>query len=106
LKYISVCQCCKNNFNSGKNTPFLLKCGHFFCKLCLENNYTDEEGKIYCPEDGCIAKNFSELRLLTNLINDRNKEDTLDRNDDVKINKKLIFYFSFRKTAKNILAKN
>lgn len=83
LKYISVCQCCKNNFNSGKNTPYLLKCGHFFCKFCLENNYTDEEGKVYCPEDGCMAKNISELRLLNNLIIDKTKEENEEKLDEV-----------------------
>jgi hypothetical protein len=83
LKFISVCQCCKNNFNSGKNTPYLLKCGHFFCKYCLENNYTDEEGKVYCPEDGCIAKNISELRLLNNLIIDKNREENNEKIEEV-----------------------
>lgn len=84
MKYISVCQCCKNNFNSGKNTPYLLKCGHFFCKYCLENNYTDEEGKVYCPEDGCMAKNLSELRLLNNLIIDKTKEENNEKSEEVK----------------------
>lgn len=85
LKYISVCQCCKNNFNSGNHTPYLLKCGHFFCKNCLINNYTDEEGKIYCPEDGCMAKNFSELRILSNLIISK-KEGNEQIEDVFKIN--------------------
>ncbi len=85
MKYISICQSCKNDFNSGKNIPYLLKCGHFFCKYCLENNYTDEEGKIYCPEDGCVAKNISELRLLTNLILEKGNEN-LEKNEDVKNN--------------------
>jgi len=83
LKFISVCQCCKNNFNSGKYTPYLLKCGHFFCKYCLENNYTDEEGKVYCPEDGCIAKNISELRLLNNLIIDKNRDENNEKIEEV-----------------------
>ena len=86
LKYISVCQSCKENFNSGINAPFLLKCGHFFCKFCLENNYTDEQGRLYCPDDGIIANNLSELRLLTNLIIDKTKNVT-ERLEEDEVNK-------------------
>jgi hypothetical protein len=32
------------------------------------NNYTDENGHIFCPDDGLIAKSISELKLLNNLI--------------------------------------
>jgi hypothetical protein len=97
----------------------LLKCGHFFCKFCLENNYTDEEGKVYCPEDGCIAQNISELRLLNNLIIDKNRDGSNEKIEDVKkifIQIKLIFciktisyfnkYITNRTAVKNIQAKN
>ena len=70
LKYISVCQCCKNQFDSKNHLPYLFKCGHFFCKECIDEQFTDEEG-IKCPIDGLIAKSFKEFKLLNNLITDK-----------------------------------
>ena len=81
LKYISICQCCKNSFNSYENVPFLFKCGHFFCKKCIEENFTDEEG-IKCPNDGLIAFSINELKLLSNLINDNNNNDNNNFNNE------------------------
>jgi hypothetical protein len=60
----------------------------------LENNYTDEEGKVYCPEDGCMAKDLSELRLLNNLIIDKNKEENIEKAEEVK-NVFFTFFFKF-----------
>lgn len=75
LKYISVCQICKENFNSNPNVPYLLKCGHFFCKACLENNFTEEDGSIFCPDDGRVANSIRDLKLVYNLIIDRSVDD-------------------------------
>ena len=63
LQYISVCQACKENFNSSVNVPYLLKCGHFFCRNCIIYGLTDEEGRINCPDDGIVANKLSELKL-------------------------------------------
>ena len=71
LKYISICQCCKNSFNSTVYIPYLFKCGHFFCKKCIDEQFTDDEG-IKCPNDGLAALSISELKLLNNLITDKN----------------------------------
>ncbi len=57
-KNISICQICKEDFNSHNKAPYLLNCGHFFCKSCLENKYTDEKGNIYCHDDGVVANDF------------------------------------------------
>lgn len=81
LQYISVCQACKENFNSSVNIPYLLKCGHFFCRNCIVYGLTDEEGRINCPDDGVVANNISELKLLSNLIFDDQQE-----NVDEKLN--------------------
>ena len=70
LNFLSICQCCKNQFNSQNNIPYLFKCGHFFCKQCIEDQFTDEEG-IKCPNDGLIAKFISDLKILNNFINDK-----------------------------------
>lgn len=75
LKYISVCQCCKNNFNSSLNIPYLLKCGHFFCRTCLMNYFTEEDGRIFCPDDGIVANSIRDLKLLNNLILDRTVDE-------------------------------
>jgi len=68
LNYISVCQFCKENFNSGLNVPYLLKCGHFFCKSCILNNFTNKKNQIVCPDDESKAASLSELKILNNLI--------------------------------------
>ena len=78
LNYISICQCCKNQFNSNINIPYLFKCGHFFCKKCIEEQFTDEEG-IKCPNDGLVAYSIKELKLLNNLITDKYVESNTQR---------------------------
>ena len=70
LNFLSICQCCRNKFNSTNNIPYLFKCGHFFCKECIEEKFIDEEG-IKCPNDGLIGKYISELKILNNFINDK-----------------------------------
>ncbi len=85
LEYISVCQFCKENFNSDIYVPLLFKCGHFFCRLCIENNFTDNNGKIHCPTDGIIASSIKDLKLLGNLIMDKSNPDT-NRSNVIIIN--------------------
>ena len=80
LNYISICQCCKNQFNSNINIPYLFKCGHFFCKKCIEEQFTDEEG-IKCPNDGLIGYSIQELKLLNNLITDKYVESNTQREE-------------------------
>ena len=70
LNFLSICQCCKNSFNSKENIPYLFKCGHFFCKQCIVEQFTDEEG-IKCPNDGLIANSISDLKILNNFITDK-----------------------------------
>ena len=88
LKFISICQFCKNNFNSTIHIPYLLKCGHFFCLKCIKENFTDEEG-IKCPNDGLVALSVKELKLLNNLITDKtlpSQRGTKDIEDNININ--------------------
>ena len=70
LNFLSICQCCKDQFNSTDCVPYLFKCGHFFCKKCIIEQFIDEEG-IKCPNDGLVAKSISELKILNNFINDK-----------------------------------
>ena len=70
LNFLSICQCCKDPFNSKDEIPFLFKCGHFFCKKCILEQFIDEEG-IKCPNDGLVAKSISELKILNNFITDK-----------------------------------
>ena len=90
LKYVSICQYCKNSFDSEKHLPYLFKCGHFFCKECIEEQFTDEEG-IKCPIDGLIAQSIKEFKLLNNLITDKTipsqRNDIINLNSSCKIHK-------------------
>ena len=70
LNFLSICQCCKDPFNSTNCIPYLFKCGHFFCKKCILEQFIDEEG-IKCPNDGLVAKSISELKILNNFITDK-----------------------------------
>ena len=87
LKFISICQFCKNNFNSTIHLPYLLKCGHFFCLKCIKENFTDEEG-IKCPNDGLIAYSIKELKLIGRKRKGDNKEGKHNKNDSDNIIKK------------------
>lgn len=71
LKFVSICQSCKIEFDSSEHLPYLLKCGHFFCKNCILSKYSNKSGKriIVCPVDGEVANSLSELKILKNLIN-------------------------------------
>ena len=80
LKCISICQYCKNTFKSTVNIPYLLKCGHFFCLKCINEHFTDEEG-IKCPNDGLVALSIKELKLLNNLITDKNIPSQRDKKE-------------------------
>ena len=87
LKFISICQYCKNAFNSTVHLPYLLKCGHFFCLKCIKEHFTDSEG-IKCPNDGLVALSIKELKILNNLITDKNipsqrtkKENDIENDD-------------------------
>ena len=89
LKFISICQYCKNSFKSTIHIPYLLKCGHFFCEKCIKEHFTDEEG-IKCPNDGLVALSIKELKILNNLITDRNiptqrdqKENDIEENENI-----------------------
>ena len=89
LKFISICQYCKNAFNSTIHLPYLLKCGHFFCLKCIKEHFTDDEG-IKCPNDGLVALSIKELKILNNLITDKNvpsernkKESDIENNENV-----------------------
>ena len=81
LKLISICQYCRNDFNSTIHLPYLLKCGHFFCLECINNNFTDKDG-IKCPNDGLVALSIKELKLLNNLIIDKNIPTQRDKKDN------------------------
>lgn len=80
--FISICQCCKNKFDSKKFLPYLFKCGHFFCLQCINKYFTEETG-IFCPSDGQVAKSINELKLLENLIEESEKKpnETKDKKD-------------------------
>lgn len=94
LQFISICQSCKETFNSHSNIPFMFKCGHFFCRNCILCFFSDEEGKVYCPEDSdVVANNLSELKLLQNLIYEEEKQynqsesnNNTNNNEDQNIN--------------------
>ena len=85
LNFISICQFCKNNFNSSIHLPYLFKCGHFFCLKCIKENLTDEEG-IKCPKDGLVALSVKELKLLNNLITDKSIPSQRDSNNNIENN--------------------
>lgn len=79
LKFISICQSCKAQFDNKEHMPYLLKCGHFFCKKCLLENFTTKEG-IKCPGDGTLVKNMKELKLLNNLIQNQTYRESNNNN--------------------------
>ena len=67
LNSLSKCQQCNNAFDNHHHLPFLFKCGHFFCKTCIETYFTAKTG-IVCPIDGPTAKSLSDLTILDKLV--------------------------------------
>ncbi len=96
LKYISVCQCCKENFNGNDNLPYLLKCGHFFCKSCILNNFINNKNQIVCPDDGSSVSSLKDLKVLNNLISEEKekrastKDNKRDSNNNIMSSKESI----------------
>ena len=88
LNLISICQCCKNRFDKNIYTPYLLKCGHFFCINCIKQYFTHPTG-IVCPTDGLVAKSIKELKLLKNLIIDSKRPTLNDIKKKMNIFKKM-----------------
>ena len=86
LKYVSICQSCKNSFDNKKHIPYLFKCGHFFCKECIQEQFTDEEG-IKCPIDGVIAQKINEFKILNNLMNEQTIQSQRAENNFCSIHK-------------------
>jgi len=75
IKSISICQSCNINFDSSNHIPYLFKCGHFFCKKCINNKFLNKQtNKIECPEDKIENNSFNDLKVLNNLIIDNYNE--------------------------------
>ena len=69
------CNICYN-FYSNDSLPYVLKCGHTFCKNCIQKIYKKEEKQIQCAFDKktytleSIAEvpiNFSYLQILKSI---------------------------------------
>lgn len=87
MSSFSVCQCCNKEFDLKKNIPYLLKCNHFFCKSCLENYFTDEEG-IKCPIDGLVGKSLNDIKIMTNFVENKNNKNKINSNTNTNKNNK------------------
>ena len=109
MNSFSVCQCCNKEFDSKKNIPYLLKCNHFFCKTCLENYFTDEEG-IKCPIDGLVGKSLNDIKIMKNFVDNKNNDKSNKNNVNKKSDKKNVnknnIIGNNGKELKNIMNKN
>ena len=46
------CDICKNPYDSNLHIPLMAKCGHTFCKLCIQKNKNiTDQNKTKCPKD-------------------------------------------------------
>jgi hypothetical protein len=72
------CNLCNQNFNNFEKKPLILpKCGHTFCKTCLEARLKSKE-RYLCPEDEIEYKKIKEVsNLPTNNIILRLIEDSI-----------------------------
>ena len=108
LTNFQICQCCNKEFDLKKRIPFLLKCNHIFCKKCLENYFTDEEG-IKCPIDGNMGKSINDIKIL-NLFEDKKFENenkkSINRNINFLTNKSRSNKDLIRNKKKNLTFQN
>ena len=92
MKNIKTCQCCNKKFDSNIRIPYLLECNHIFCKNCLINYFSDEEG-IKCPIDGLVGKSLNDLKTI-NIKSKFHKKN-------IKKNKKSNISYDFNYNNKN-----
>ena len=85
-----ICQCCNKEFNNKNNIPYLLKCNHIFCKICLETYFTEKEG-IKCPIDGLVGKDINDIQIVNTLIESKKSEKPKNSKkiNNKKINKRI-----------------
>ena len=92
MNNIKICQCCNKKFDSNNRIPYLLECNHIFCKNCLINYFSDEEG-IKCPIDGLVGKSLNDLKAI-NIKSKFHKKN-------IKKNKKSNISYDFNYNNKN-----
>ena len=92
MRNIKTCQCCNKKFDSNNRIPYLLECNHIFCKNCLINYFSDEEG-IKCPIDGLVGKSLNDLKAI-NIKSKFHKKN-------IKKNKKSNISYDFNYNNKN-----
>ena len=92
MKKIKTCQCCNKKFDSNNRIPYLLECNHVFCKNCLINYFSDEEG-IKCPIDGLMGKSLNDLKTINIKSNFHKK--------NIKKNRKSNISYDFNYNNKN-----
>ena len=100
-----LCQCCNKEFDTKVNIPYVLKCNHFFCKTCLENYFTDEEG-IKCPIDGLVGKTLDDIQILSDFNQNNNTMPVTSHGINMKNsidNKKKIQNNTFNANVNNML---
>ena len=82
MESLNKCQCCEEHFDKGKHLPLLFSCGHFFCKDCIQQFFSSDQG-ISCPSDGVVAQTINELEVLKKLVDeDKKTEQITFSNDD------------------------
>ena len=70
-KYTPKCRSCKNDFDVEVCIPHLLKCGHYYCKNCIQTTLTDSDGNVYCPTDGYVNTNITERKNKPRVVNSK-----------------------------------
>lgn len=63
------CKVCNNPFDSSTKIPYILKCGHTFCKTCIDHSF-DSKRLFACLNCFYISQEPSE-RIINQIINDR-----------------------------------
>lgn len=51
ISQLLECPVCIGNFNSDKNKPYILDCGHTFCQMCVSSlsDKNENEDSFACP---------------------------------------------------------
>ena len=64
-----ICKVCNESFDSSTRIPYILRCGHTFCKPCLDRSFATK-GQFACLNCFFVSHDPGE-KIINHIINDR-----------------------------------
>lgn len=93
------CKICEKLFNSDNRQPYILKCGHTFCKICIDKNFFKYK-YFSCLNCFYVCLNINDL-ILNHIITDRSsyagkKNKNIDNSSDLYYERSIFLTNNFK----------